>query len=93
MGKSKKFTNAFKAKVALEALKENKTITQISSEFGVHSSRVSEWTKIAKQNLNSIFSKKNHDFKKEYEQEIDQLYKNLGKLTVENEFLKKKLYC
>ena len=89
MGKNKKFSNQFKAKVALEALRENKTISQICSEFGVHSSRVSEWRKIVRQNLASLFSSDKYSLKQEHEKQIENLFKNIGKLQVENEWLKK----
>lgn len=91
MGGSKKFSNQFKAKVVLESLKENKTTAQICSEFGIHSSRVSEWRKIIKQNMANLFSEKKYSLKQEHEKQIENLFKNIGKLQVENEWLKKKL--
>ena len=89
MGGNKKFSNGFKAKVVLESVRENKTTAQISSEFEVHSIRVFEQRKIVKQNLANLFSEKKYSLKQENEKQIGNLFKTIGKLQVENEWLKK----
>ncbi len=92
MGKSRKsYSNQFKAKVALAALKEEKTIEELSSLFQVPVSQISKWKKQAKENMANIFATSKNPETKENEQLIDRLYRELGKLQVEHEWLKKKL--
>jgi len=90
----KHYTAAFKAEVVLELLKEEKTIAQISSEYGVHVTMLHRWKNTAVDNLSSIFedeSKKNAAvLKKEHEKEASELYAKIGRLTTEVEWLKKK---
>ena len=52
----KSFSNEFKSKVAMEALKGEKTIAQISSKYGVHSNQVQAWKKILKEGMGNLFS-------------------------------------
>ena len=87
----KKFSNQFKAKVALAALKEEKTMAQLSSEYAVHTSQIQNWKKIVKDGIAGLFGEKPYSLKEKHEQTIDQLYRQIGKFQVENEWLKKKL--
>ena len=90
MKKHKKYPPAFKARVALEALKEEKTIAQISSEYEIHSNLVSKWKKQLKENISAVFERKNNNDPGADNQQ-DNLYKEIGRLQVHNEWLKKKL--
>jgi len=90
MQKKKKYPPAFKARVALEALKEEKTIAQISAEYEIHSNLVSKWKKQLKDNIALVFTSKTSN-DPQVEQQADNLYKEIGKLQVDNEWLKKKL--
>jgi len=81
----------FKAKVALMAIKGEKTVSEISSQFQVHSTQITRWRKQALQGFMEIFSRNGkasspHDSSPM----VDELYKEIGKLKVENEWLKKK---
>jgi len=81
---------AFKARVALEAVKGEKTIAQIASEFGVHPNMVRKWRKQLLEMLPDLFSgrrKKVEDDRDELEAE---LYRQIGQLKVELDWLKKK---
>jgi transposase len=92
MGKQqRKFAADFKAKVALEALKEGRTAAQITSQFKVHVTQVSKWKKQAVLGLVDVF-KKGARPDTNRQDEIDQLYQEIGKLQVENAFLKKSVY-
>lgn len=81
----------FKAKVALEAIKEQKTIAQLSSIYGVHSTQISKWKKKALDGISSFFSDTFHQQEKSDDQLIQELYKQVGKLQVEKDWLKKKI--
>jgi transposase len=83
--------NAFKAKVALEAIKGEKTLTQLSSEFRVHPNQIGQWRKQVLKGLPDLFSN-NRQKKEDREQEdlISELYRQIGQLKVEMDWLKKK---
>jgi len=83
-------SSAFKAKVALEAVKGEKTIAQLSSEFGVHPNQIRQWKKQLLQELPGIFSKKRKRTEKDAEQLESELYRQIGQLKVELDWLKKK---
>ena len=86
----KKFEAGFKAKVALEAFKGEKTMAELSSEYGVHANQISMWKQELLHRAGEIFSKpgKRDDGQ---EEKVDKLYKSIGELKVENDWLKKKL--
>ena len=80
----------FKAKVALEAIREEKTLSELSEQYGVNPNVISRWKKEVLEQLPEIFSRKREKDQKELKQREEELYKEIGKLKVENEFLKKK---
>lgn len=88
--KRKKYPKEFKARVALEAVKGEKSMAQISSEYEVHSNMIAKWKKQLKNNMSAIFVRKN-EREPEAEQQIDNLYKQIGRQQVEIDWLKKKL--
>jgi transposase-like protein len=90
MKKRKIYPKEFRARVALEALKEVKTIAELSSEYEVHSSMITKWKKQLHDNIADIFIRKNEK-DPTAEQQIDNLYKEIGRIQVENGWLKKKL--
>ena len=82
---------AFKAKVALEAIKETKTIAELSSIYGIHSTQISKWKQRALEGLVQIFSDY-HVAKLKGDEELKrELYQQIGRLKVEVDFLKKKM--
>ncbi len=83
----------FKRKVAIEALREQKTVNQIAKEFDVHPVQVSQWKKELLNGAESIFeTKKNHACRqKEMAAEKAALQQKVGQLTIEIDWLKKKL--
>ena len=92
MTKKRQYRTAqIKAKVALEAIKGEKTISQICSKYEVESSQVSKWKTEALKNLSAVFEKKKSNELETKENEINILYKQVGKLTIQNEFLREKL--
>lgn len=86
----KKYDAILKAKIALEAVKGEKTIAEISSEYGVHSTQIAHWKKQLLEELPSIFSDNVPKAKKEGEELEAELYRQIGQLKVELEWLKKK---
>ena len=81
----------FKAKVALEAIKEQKTIAELSSIYGVHATQIAKWKKKALDFIVQIFSDKFQQQQKSDDELVQELYKHIGKLKVERDFLKKKI--
>lgn len=81
---------AFKAKVALEAVKGEKTIAQIASEYGVHPNQIGQWKKRLLADLPGLFSDRRRKEEKEDAAETDELYRQIGQLKVELDWLKKK---
>ena len=93
MGKTnRKFNNEFKARVALEALKGHKTLSQIASEFRVHPTQINNWKKQALLGLKTAFTSAGKEPGEMDKKKADVLYKQIGKLQVENDFLKQAVY-
>ncbi|TLD43570.1 MAG: Mobile element protein [Candidatus Jettenia ecosi] len=84
----KSFNSEFMAKVALEAIRGEKTIAELSSEYEVHRTQIVNWRKRALEGMVEIFQGKGEKLREE--KVIDELYRQIGQLKVENEWLKKK---
>jgi transposase len=82
----------FKAKVAMEALREESTIQELAKKYDVHPNQISLWKKQAVDGLPDLFERPNKKSEKEKELEEghDNLVKIVGEMKLENEFLKKK---
>lgn len=83
-------TPAFKAKVALEALKEEKTSVELAREYQVHPGQIRQWKQIAKEGLVGLFNGKKKKEDKDKDELIQELYRKIGQLEVEVDWLKKK---
>ena len=86
----KKHNAAFKARVGLEAVRGEKTVAQISSEYKVHGNQVRQWKKKLIEGLPGIFSDRRKRSEKEAEELTAELYRQIGQLKVELDWLKKK---
>ncbi len=86
----KNHSAAYKAKVALEAVKGEKTIAQISSKYGAHTNQIGQWKKRLLEGLPTLFSDKRKKAEKDREELESELYRQIGQLKVELEWLKKK---
>ncbi len=91
MAMRKKHEPAIKARVALEAIKGEKTAAQISSEYGVHATQVTQWKQELIQRSAEIFAKPDNTMARQHEEQIDKLHKTIGEITMENNWIKKKL--
>ena len=90
MGKIK-HSNPFKVKLALEMIKGIDSVAQICSRYGVHPSQAHKWKKQAAEGLEAIFADKPSSVLKEKNELIEELYKQIGQLKVELDWLKKKV--
>ena len=92
MGQSRKrYTAEFKKKVAVAAIKEEKTLAQLASEFGVSGDLISVWKKQALEGMEATFERGHGASKvKELEADKEQLFKQVGQLSYEVAWLKKK---
>jgi transposase-like protein len=86
--KRRKFSGAFKAKVAIEALKERETLAELSKRFEVHPNMISKWKQEFLEKSAEVFDKKSDD---DSEVDPEKLYAKIGQLEIENDFLKKSL--
>ncbi len=89
-GKRRKHSAQFKAKVALEAIKGEKTMSELASLYGVHPNQISRWKSQVMEALPDIFSSQRHREKKDWGEREEELYKQIGQLKVELDWLKKK---
>ncbi len=86
----KKFSSEFKAKVAIEAIKEQKTIADLALQYEIHPTQIQQWKKQFIENSQLVFEDKRAVSDKDADHE-SKLYEQIGKLQVQNEWLKKKL--
>ena len=90
MKKRKRLSAAQKSKIALEAAKGAKTLSELSSEFEVHPTQISQWKRQLLDGVEDIFQSRRPKQQREHEQLQEQLYQTIGKLQFELEWLKKK---
>lgn len=90
--KDKSYTTEFKTKVALEAIKGELTFNEMTTKFGIHSTQISRWKQAALDGIKNCFSNKNEKNQKEENKDITELYSKIGRLTCENDFLKKGIW-
>ena len=86
----KTYTAKFKAKVALEALKGDRTLAELASKYEVHSTQIGQWRKELLERLPDLFSGKQKKKDKDADAEKAWLYEEIGRLKVELDWLKKK---
>jgi len=86
----KSYTAGFKSRVAIEAIKGEKTLAELASIYQVHVSQIRQWKSKAMEALPRVFESKKEKRQQEQEIGIDDVYKRVGQLEVENDFLKKK---
>ena len=93
MPKKPHFSTSHKAQIVLEILREDKTIAQIASENGIHPNQLYRWKKQALENFSQLFEddRKNEKTRDaEHERQLNQLYAEIGRLSAQLSWLKKK---
>jgi len=88
--KRRRFTAEFKTRVIRAALREDKTLAELASEFGVHANQITDWKRQALEAMPEVFSRRKAADAKAAEAHESQLYEQIGKLQVELEWMKKK---
>ena len=87
----KRHSKDFKAKVAIDAIRGEKTVQEIAKKYEVHPNQVTLWKKQLIKNANSAFDDNSHDKElTKSKKKQDELFNHIGQLKVENDFLKKK---
>ena len=84
----RKFTSAFKARVAIEALKERESLAELSKRYELHPTMISKWKQEFLEKSSDVFDKRSEE---ESGVDPEKLYAKIGQLEVENDFLKKSL--
>ena len=83
----RRFTADFKARVALEALRGDRTVQEIAAKHKVHPNQVSTWKRQAMDGLGAVFSNGAERAGRDHEAEVHELHAKIGELTVERDFL------
>ena len=91
MTKRREFTPDFKAKVALEALRGDRTVQAIASKYKLHPTQVGAWKRQAVDGLGAVFTNGAERAGRDHEAEVHDLHAKIGELTVERDFLAKGL--
>lgn len=86
----KRYSADLKARVALEAIRGQKTANEIAAEYGVHPTQIAQWKKQALDGLPDLFSTKASDQRRSEEELIASLYQQIGQLKVQVDWLEKK---
>ena len=85
----RRFSAEFKAKVALDALTGELTLSELASKYNVHPNIITKWKKQARQGVVESFAGKTQVSANNHESEVRDLHAKIGQLTVENDFLQK----
>jgi transposase-like protein len=91
-GTRRRFSAAFKARVALEAIRGQKTAAELAGEYQVHPSQITQWKKQLLGAAQEVFGDAAGQDRQRQEELTAQLYQQIGQLKVEVDFLKKKLW-
>ena len=89
--KRNQYKSAFKAKVALAAIKGDQTTAELAARFQIHPTMVSNWKRELQERAADLFGGKGSKSGENHKTEVDNLYRQIGQLTVERDFLARKL--
>ena len=88
-GKRKRYTAEFKARIALEALRGELTVSQLATKHGVHQTLIGDWKRQAVEGLVTVFSGRAEAKEGMREEDVEKLHAKIGQLVVERDFLAK----
>ena len=86
----KTYSADFKAKVALESVKGDKSLAELAAKYEVHPTQIGQWRKVLLSGLSEVFSDKRQKQEENTEEEKARLYEEIGRLKIELDWLKKK---
>ena len=86
----KRYEAAFKARVALAAVRGDKTLSELASEHSVHANLISQWKRRLLTNVPRVFEEPEDDARQDHQAVVEELHRQVGKLHVELDWLKKK---
>jgi transposase len=86
----KRHTAEFKSKVAIEAIRGQKTSNELTAKYGVHATQINSWKKQALAAIPEVFSRKQGRAQETQQAETDELHRQIGQLIAERDWLKKK---
>jgi transposase len=87
MTKRKNHSPEFKARVALEAIREEMTVAELSKKYGVHPTQIGTWKRAAIENMATAFTRRGAALEQSNAAEVDKLHSKIGQLVVERDFL------
>ena len=87
MKKRKTHSADFKARVALEAIREEMTLAELSKKYGVHANQIGTWKRAAIENMASAFTRRGPSLAQVSAAEVEKLHSKIGQLVVERDFL------
>jgi transposase len=87
MKKRKNYSPEFKARVALEAIREEMTLSELSKKYGVHANQISTWKRAAIENMATTFTRRGAAPEQVSAAEVEKLHSKIGQLVVERDFL------
>ncbi len=87
----RRFTDKFKAKVALEAIRGVKSLAELATEYKVHPTQITQWKKLVMSDASALFSGKKKNSSNNEEDLTSPLYEEIGRLKMDIKWLKKKL--
>ena len=91
MGRQRRrFSGEFKARVALAALRSEKSLAELAGQYQVHPSQITQWKKQLLEALPEVFSQRRQEDRRRQDELVAELYRQIGQLKVELDWLKKK---
>jgi transposase-like protein len=88
----RRFSSAIKARVAIEAIKGHRSVSELAGEHGVHPGQITQWKKQLLDSAEQVFSDRRMSEKKDQEELLAKLYQQIGQMKVELDWLQKKLW-
>ena len=86
----KRYEASFKARVALAAMRGDKTLSELAREFSVHGNLISQWKRRLLANVPRVFEEPEGDAQRDHQAVVEELHRQIGQLHVELDWLKKK---